>query len=197
MIKNPPGSRGADSATLALEPNDASGLGRLRLSIGGVALVADIDPTSDDIIVPLRALPGEVLQLFGSTPAGASAAALELRLGTLVLTNVPIRIEGDAAAVRIGLGWLAQLMPTVDPVARTVRLRAPPAPATPQSPRVVPPEPAGEPLPVLFGFPGVRMVARVGSAPVALESAGGRAALRGTRWTLDPARGAVYRETPR
>jgi hypothetical protein len=197
LIKNPPGTRGADSTTLTLEPNDASGLGRVQLRIGGVELAADIDPTSDDVIVPRRALPGEAVQLFGSTPAGASAVALELRLGSLVLTNVPIRIEGDAAAVRLGLGWLAQLMPTVDPIARTLRLRAPPERSTPQAPRLVPPEPAGEALPLLFGFPGVRIVARVGSAPIALESAAGRAALRGARWTLDPVRGAIYRESPR
>ncbi|HEY4659712.1 MAG TPA: hypothetical protein VIH11_09400, partial [Gemmatimonadaceae bacterium] len=56
-------------------------------------------------------------------------------------------------------------------------------------------EPArGEALAILLGFPGVRLVARPGQSPVALESAAGRAALRGARWTFDLRRGAVVVE---
>jgi hypothetical protein len=47
-------------------------------------------------------------------------------------------------------------------------------------------------VPMVLGFPGVRIVARTWESPVLLTSPAGRAALRGHRWTVDVRRGVIW-----
>jgi hypothetical protein len=100
-------------------------------------------------------------------------------IGAQSLSNVPVRLEQDARP-RIGLDVLASLTPTFDLAARRLTLRG-----------VMPRPPAGDQVPLLLGFPGVRIVPRRGEPPVALESPAGRSALRGARWTFDARHGAI------
>jgi hypothetical protein len=96
------------------------------------------------------------------------------------LANVHARLSPGARAA-IGLDVLAGLVPTFDASAHMLTLRS--------HATVVP----GDAIPFLLGFPGVRIVARTGQPPMAIESAAGRAALRGARWTFDLRRGAIVR----
>ena len=107
------------------------------------------------------------------------AVVFDVAIGDLRLTNVPARLSPGARPA-IGLDVLAALTPTFDAASHllTLRQRAP--------------SPSGEPLPILLAFPGVTFVARARQAPVAIESAAGRAALRGSRWTIDLRRGAIF-----
>ncbi|MFI5245364.1 MAG: hypothetical protein ACHQQR_09090, partial [Gemmatimonadales bacterium] len=102
----------------------------------------------------------------------------EIAIGAMRFSNVPARLY-PAAHATIGLDVLAALTPTFDASAHRLMLRQQAAPAS------------GDPLPILLSFPGVRLIARAGQAPVAIESAAGRATLRGASWTFDVRRGAI------
>ena len=120
-------------------------------------------------------------ELFGMRDSMTIAAVRTVGIGALQLTNV-CALLGRPAQPAIGLDVLAALTPTFAAAARTLTLRRRFAART------------GESLPMLLGFPGVRFVPRAGQSPVAMESAAGRSALRGTRWTFDVKRGALETE---
>jgi hypothetical protein len=178
LAANAPANSGADSAVVALEPNEAAGFGRIALAIGGVTLQADIDPNIEGLLLPSTAEVTGEAQQFGMHDSTSVAVIYSVRIGGVRLTNVSASLSPSATPA-IGLGVLAALTPTFDAGAHslTVRRQAPP--------------PLGDPLPILLAFPGVKLVARAGQAPVPMESAAGRAALRGTRWTFDVRRGAI------
>jgi hypothetical protein len=172
---------GPDSSEVALEPNESAGFGRVVLDVGGVMVPADVDARAEGIVLPaaLRSLGG--VELFGTRDGATLAVVHEVMIGAHRLRNVPARIERVASA-RIGLDVLAKLTPTFDASRKTLTLHSASSAPTPAP---------GEALPILLMFPGVRMVARSGEPPVAMESPAARAALRGTRWTFDVRRGAV------
>jgi hypothetical protein len=178
LATHAPARIGADSTVVALEPNESAGLGRITLTVGGAPLQADIDPNVSGLVLPsLPAVAGESQQ-FGMHAGASVAAVLNVSIGDLRLTNVPAQLAPGARPV-VGLDVLAALSPTFDATAHRLTLR--------QSVVAV----SGESLPILLAFPGVRIVARAGQAPVSIESAAGRAALRGSRWTLDARHGAI------
>jgi len=182
LATHPPTRQGPDSSVVALEPNELAGLGRVTIGIGNTVVRADIDPNVEGLVLaPTLELLDE-LQRFGTRGDTTLAVAYIVTLGEQSLSNVPVTLEPEARS-RVGLDVLAPLVPTFDLAARRLTLHASAK------------EPArGEALAILLGFPGVRLVARPGQSPVALESAAGRAALRGARWTFDLRRGAVVVE---
>ena len=178
LASHAPARTGADSTVVALEPNEAAGLGRITLTVGGESFRADIDPTVNGVVLPSTPAVAAESQQFGMRAGASIAVVLGVSIGDLRLANVPAQLAPGARPVA-GLDVLSALSPTFDAGAHTLTLRQHVAPAS------------GETLPILLAFPGVRIVARPGTPPVSIESAAGRAALRGSRWTLDVRRGVI------
>jgi hypothetical protein len=172
-------TRGADSTTVRLEPNELADLGRITLRIGAVDIPADIDPTIEGIALTANADLLGGLQLFGERDGVTLAVAPNVALGAIIRTNVPVTLQSGGSA-RVGFDVIAALTPTFDATARTLTLRV--KDDTPAG---------GREIQFLLGFPGVRIVARAEQTLVAIESAAGRAALRGVVWTLSLKRGAI------
>ena len=172
-------TRGADSTTVRLEPNEVVGFGRITLRIGTVDVPADIDPTIEGIAVVATADLLGGLQLFGSRDGVTLAVAPSVALGSIVRSNIPVTLQRGGTA-RVGFDVIAGLTPTFDATARTLTLRVKDETAA-----------VGHEIPFLLDFPGVRLVSRAGAPPVAIESAAGRAALRGGAWTLSLKRGVI------
>lgn len=178
LADHPPAHLGADSVTVALEPNDAAGFGRVALSIGGTTILADITPAVEGLVLPSTPEVSAQAQQFGMQDTSSVAVIFTVGIGAMKLANVPARLSPRARPA-VGLDVLAALTPTFDAAAHQLVLRQRAVAA------------AGDLVPFLLGFPGVRLVPRAGQAPVAMESAAGRAAIRGARWTFDLKRGAI------
>ena len=171
---------GPDSLVAPIDPNDAFGLGRIVLLFQGAPMQVDIDPNVEGLVLPSWPIVTGAAEQFGMRDSATVAAVRDFTIGTMHFANVRAKLAPDAHPA-IGLDVLAALEPTFDAVGHRLTLR--------RHNVVV----AGEPLPFLLGFPGVRVLPRTGQPPVALESAAGRAALRGARWTFDLKRGAIVR----
>lgn len=149
------------------------------IEVGNVRLPADVAADIEGLVLPATTDMMGAVEVFGSESGATLAVAHTVTIGRLTFRNVPARLEPIVTA-RVGLDLLARLTPTFNLAARTLTLHAGAgAPAR------------GDELRILLTFPGVRIAARADAAPVGLESAAGRAALRGARWTLDLKRGAV------
>jgi hypothetical protein len=170
---------GPDSAVTPLEPNELAGIGRIVVGVGGTTLPVDVDPSIEGLMLPSTVGVLAALRTFATPEGGTTGVVFEMTLGGYSLTNVPVRLSPDERA-RIGFDVLARLTPTFDQAGRRLTLRLRP-----------PERPRGEEVAILLTFPGVRLVVRDGQAPVALEAAAGRAALRGARWTFDLRHGAL------
>ncbi len=180
LSSHAPAHSGPDSVTVPLEPNEAAGLGRIAIVIVRETIQADIDPNVSGLVLPSTpAVTGESQQ-FGMHDSATVAAVHLVGIGGMRLANVPARFFPTARPL-VGLDLLAAFTPTFDAGGHRLTLR--------QHPVTL----AGDPLPILLAFPGVKLVVRTGQPPVAIESAAGRAALHGTRWTLDVKRGAIVR----
>jgi hypothetical protein len=179
LTRNPPSFTGPDSSVVALQPNELAGLGRIAIEVGGASLPADVDASIEGLVLPATTDMMGAVEFFGNDGGASIAVAHSVTIGGFALRNVPVRLE-PVASVRVGLDVLARLTPSFDMTARTLTLRS--SAAGPER---------GDALRILLTFPGVRIAARADAAPVGLESAAGRAALRGARWTLDLKRGAV------
>lgn len=174
---------GADSSVVSLTPNELQGLGRVRITVAGIELDADISATVSGLLVPATVRTFSAVTAVGAR-GDTTLAVATLAIGAVTLGPVPLRLAPGVAVARVGLDVLGQLMPTFDAARRTLVVRAVPVQVT------------GRRLPILLGFPGVTFVATAGTGPVALHAAGGRAALRGARWTLDVNGGAIMVEDP-
>jgi len=87
--------------------------------------------------------------------------------------------------IRIGLDVLWSLQPIFDERAGTLTLgRSVTATSTAQQ------------LPWMLTFPGLLLVPEVGQPPLRIESARGRALLRGTRWQIDTRTATIRIERP-
>jgi hypothetical protein len=177
-------ANGPDSVVVRLEPNEAAGFGRIALNIGGTIVPADIDPNVDGVVLPAGTDVLGSTQLFGTLRSGGVTlgAAYSVSIGALTLTNVPVRIDAGGHA-RIGFDVLSPFTPTFDAPAEHLTLRQHGA------------APMGaESFAFVLGFPGIRIAARPSLPLVPIESAAGRAALRGARWTFNLRRGVVTLE---
>jgi hypothetical protein len=171
---------GADSLVVPIDPNDMYGLGRITLLFQGAPMQVDIDPNVDGLVLPSSPGVTGASEQFGMRDSATVAVVREFAIGAMRFSNVHARLSPGARPA-IGLDVLATLEPTFDAGAHKLTLRRKNVPV------------AGDSVAVLLGFPGVRVVPRAGTAPVALESAAGRASLRGAPWTFDLKRGAIVR----
>jgi hypothetical protein len=178
LVSHPSARSGDDSVTVALAPNEFAGLGRITLTVGGENVDVDIDPTTDGLVLPPNGAVTAASLQFGMHDTTSVAVVYAVGIGAIRLVNVPARLS-PVARPTIGLDILAPLMPVFDAGAHALTLRQHAAQAQ------------GDLLPFVLGFPGVSFVARPGQPLVAMGSAAGRAALRGSRWTFDLRRGAI------
>jgi len=178
LVNHPSARGGDDSVTVALEPNEIAGLGRVTLTVGGENVDVDIDPAADGLVLPSNGAVTAASLQFGMHDSTSVAVVYAVGIGAMRLANVPARLS-PVARPTIGLDVLAPLMPTFDAGAHALTLRQHPA------------QGQGDLLPIVLGFPGLSFVARQGQPLVSMGSAAGRAALRGSRWTFDVRRGAI------
>lgn len=173
---------GAASATVPLRPNELFGLGRITIVVGGETIEADIQPLSNGLVLP------STMSLFAAVePSGGRgdttfAVARSVAIGGVRFGPLPAVLVPSLRVATIGLDVLGQLHPTFDVAAGALTVRSGPYQAR------------GERLPILLTFPGVSFVPEKGRAAVALHAAAGRAAVRGVRWTLGVASGALIVE---
>jgi hypothetical protein len=180
LASHAPAYGGTDSTIVPIDPNDSFGLGRIVLIFRGAPMQVDIDPNIEGLVLPSWPVVTGESQQFGMRDSATVAVVREFKIGTTQFTNTRATLSPTAHPA-IGLDVLAALEPTFDAVGRHLTLRRHNA--------VI----AGETVPILIGFPGFRLVPRAGQPPVSIESAAGRAALRGVPWTLDLKRGAIVR----
>jgi hypothetical protein len=185
MAAHPPAVSGADSVTVAFEPSSAIGLGRVRLVVGTDTLLADVDPSIDELVLGDYTRYASSVQVFTAGPGDRVAVLHRAAIGDLVLERIPARIDERLGPLRarIGLILLARLAPTVDAGAELLTLRRAGRVDAATGRRRVP---------LLFGFPGVRVARQ--DRFVAIESPAGRALLMQARWTLDLKRGELVLE---
>lgn len=190
LIDRASGVTGEDSTVVVFAPLEVGALGRVPLVLGSDTLWGEVDPQETGIVLPGLGRGAGLVEVTGKDRRGVLGILREGALGALVLRQVPVRIDSTLGVGRARLGFdlFAQLTPTVDGRAGLVTLR--------RSGRMA--ERAGAAaLPMLLGFPGVRVVPRAGDAPVTIASPAGRAALRGRVWTVDVRRGVIWAETAR
>ena len=180
LVAHAPAYNGSDSTIVPLDPNESFGLGRIVLIFQGAPMQVDIDPNIEGLVLPSWPVVTGEAQQFGMRDSATVAVVREFKIGTIQFSNVRAKLS-PAAHPAIGLDVLAALEPTFDAAGRHLTLRRHNA--------VI----AGETVPILIGFPGFRLVPRVGQPPVTIESAAGRAALRGAPWTVDLKRGVIVR----
>jgi hypothetical protein len=176
---------GAPSATVPMQPNEMLGLGRIAIQVGGERIESDIQPLLTGVMLP------STMQLFSTlesvTARGDTtfAVASQISIGGVHVGPVPVMLVPGLRAGRIGLDVLALLRPTLDQRAGTLTVRSTdPVPEVAASQRRL----------LFLNFPGVSYLARDGEGAVALHTPAGRAGLRGMRWTLDVASGAILIE---
>ncbi|MHB0964599.1 MAG: hypothetical protein ACYC5V_15470 [Gemmatimonadaceae bacterium] len=185
LVNRPTSVVGADSTIVPFAPMEIGALGRVPLVLGADTVWAELDPQEEGIVLPGMARGAGLVDILGDDRRGVLGILQECTVGTLSLINVPIRIDASLGAgrARIGFDVFAMLAPTVDGRAGTVTLR--------RAGRVAVRSGAIG-MPVVLGFPGVRLAVRAGEPPVPMTSPAGRAALRGRPWTVDLRRGVIW-----
>lgn len=189
LAANAPAISGVDSVTVPFEPSSVQGLGRVSLVIGGQTLAADIDPATDEIVLGDHRAYAQAVRVFTDSASNERVAVVErASLDGLVLERAPARFDArlGPARARIGLSLLAKLAPTVDEHAELITLRRNGRVDSAMGRRRIP---------VVFGFPGIRIARPDRLVPI--ESPAGRAVLAQARWTLDLKRGELVLETDR
>ena len=174
--------------TLPYKPlADASGLGIVHVTIGDREIEATIDPRMPGIVLRGTARRRRALKIFGTDSTGVIALVPELRLGTVVLSNVPARIETDESLVMgaapkssIGLDVVQHLAPTFDPISNSITLRR-----TDQIAATTP----GTRLTTMVDQSGTRVL--IDGRWEAMTSHSAAALFSTRRWTLDSRRGSI------
>ncbi len=181
---------GADSVVIPFAPLEVGTLGRVPMVIGADTLWGEVDPQVEGLVLPGLGRGAGLVDVLGDDRRGPVMIVRELSLGALTLRNVPARVDATLGVGRARLGFdvFALLAPTVDARAGTVTLR--------RSGRVAERERATG-LPVVLGFPGVRLAVRRGEALAPVTSPAGRATLRGRAWTVDVRRGMIWLDAGR
>lgn len=183
-------SIGADSVVLPFAPLEVGALGRMPMVIGSDTLWGEVDPQVEGLILPGLGRGAGLVDVLGDDRRGPVAIVREMSLGALTLRNVSARVDASLGVgrARMGLDVFALLAPTVDARAGTVTLR--------RSGRVDERQNVTG-LPLVLGFPGVRLAIRRGGPLVLGTSPAGRAALRGRPWTIDLRRGMIWVDAAR
>ena len=176
---------GADSVVMPFAPLEVGALGRVPMVIGTDTLWGEIDPQVEGLVLPGLGRGAGAVDVPGDDRRGAVLIVRELSLGALTLRNLPARVDArlGAGRARIGFDVFALLAPTVDARAGTVTFH--------RNGRVEERSLAVG-VPLVLGFPGVRLAVRRGEALVPVTSAAGRATLRGRVWTVDVRRGTLW-----
>lgn len=166
-----------EEVTVPMRPSRTPGLlGAVDVQTsrgGGDSLTADIDAN----------VTGAVLGVGVASRMGLRRGQRldELWLGARRLTTVSVRVDSTLQpdALRIGLDLLWALEPLFDERAGTLTLGRRATGGASQ-------------IPWLLTFPGLQLVPRVGEPPARIESAAGRALLRGRRWQIDPRQATIH-----
>jgi hypothetical protein len=176
---------GADTTVVPFAPLEIGALGRMPLRIGSDTLWAELDPQEEGLVLPGMARGAGLVEIFGTDRTGPVGIVRECALGEITLRNVPVRIDASLGVGRARLGFdvFARLAPTVDARGGVVTLR--------RSGRVAERD-GDDAVPLLLGFPGVRLAVRSGVPLAMIAAPAGRAALRGRAWTLDIRHGVIW-----
>jgi hypothetical protein len=175
---------GSALASVALQPNETFGLGRITLGVGNEKVEADIQPLMNGVQLPSSMALYSVLDAVTSSGDTTFAVAQQLSIGGVTIGPVPVMLVPNLGAARLGLDILSLLRPTFDLNGRTLTVRSVEAQTAPPL----------EKRELFLTFPGISFVVQPGQPPVTLHSVAGRAALRGLRWTLDVPAGAIFIE---
>jgi len=183
-------TQGADTVQLTFAPIEVGALGRVPMLIGHDTLWGEVDPQVEGLVLPGFGRGVGLIDVIGEDRKGQVAIVRELTLGVLTLRNVPARVDASLGVGRARLGFdvFASLAPTVDARAGVVTLR--------RGGKVDAPASATA-LPMILGFPGVRLAVRRGEPLAPMASPSGRMALRGHPWTVDLRRGTIWVDTAR
>ncbi|MDA1080271.1 MAG: hypothetical protein O2973_01140 [Gemmatimonadetes bacterium] len=173
---------GAAVDTVALQPNELFGLGRITITVGTEQIEADIQPLMTGLQMPSTMALFSALELVGARGDTTYGVARSVAIGAVKLGPIPVTLAPGLRVARIGFDVLSLLRPTFDSGEATLTVRTAAY------------EPQGRRLPLLLTFPGVSFFPGSRSGSVLLHTAAGRAALRGTRWTLDVPGGAIVIE---
>ncbi|MHB1310777.1 MAG: hypothetical protein ACYC3L_02080 [Gemmatimonadaceae bacterium] len=183
-------TQGADTVQVTFAPLEVGALGRVPMLIGRDTLWGEVDPQVEGLVLPGLGRGVGLVDVIGEDAKGEVAIVRELTLGVLTLRNVPARLDASLGVGRARLGFdvFASLAPTVDARAGVVTLRRGGKVALPA---------AAVAVPMVLGFPGVRLAARRGEPLAPITSPSGRMALRGHPWTVDVRRGTIWVDTAR
>ncbi len=182
LMAHPSSAVGADSAVLRLERGGPATMGRIALVIGGDTVRASIDPTVRGVLLDAASARRRGVRLFARDAGALRVAVVDtVRAGAVSFTNVPVRVAapGDTTGARVGLDWLGDRQPTIDPERYTVTLRR-----YPVDPRAV----QGARVPIVFTEDGWGLVVG-GFSP--MSTVEGRTALGERKWTLITSRGEI------
>lgn len=183
---HPPGVTGPDSAIARYEVNDTHLLGELALSIGGDSVRAVIEGREHGLVLDTSWIRRDGFARFASRgerdPRNVAAVAREVRVGEIVLTNVPVRFEALRSSVGavLGLDVLGRLAPTFHPGMGWMLLR--------KDGRIAEEAP-GFRIPTLATDAGVFVVKTQTIFPVGHPDI--QQVLRHREWTLNPERGEI------
>lgn len=162
---------------------DGRTLGSFSVRGSGGTMRAVIDPRVEGITVARADDPVLVPQRFGVMRDGAPLLIVDLWIGARRLTGLAARVDASLPPdeMRIGIDVLWAWRVQFDERAGTISVPA--AGAVVRTPASAP---GLQHVPLVLGFPGVWLIPNVGRMPVTIESAEGRALLRGARWRFEP-----------
>lgn len=162
---------------------DGRTIGQFSVRGRGGVVRAVIDPRVEGITLARADDPALAPQRFGPDRDGAPLLIPDVWIGARRMSGLAARVDASLPPdeMRIGIDVLWALRAQFDERAGTLTL-----PASTAMPRTPPSAPGLTHVPLALGFPGVWLVPTVGRMPVAIESAEGRALVRGSRWRFEP-----------
>ncbi len=141
---NRPTRRGPESVVVTLRRTSPEPIGTIALRIGNDTILAHIDPRTRGLTLDAAWTTRRGIVMFAPEGARTTEQVVgvvrELRIGELVLGNVPVRFatRGEPARAIVGLDFLVRLAPTFDEQASTVTLRRTGRAPAPRSARTYP-----------------------------------------------------------
>lgn len=176
---------GAETTVPMQMTEDARTLLRFEARTARGPVWVTVDPRVEGVAVSSASDTMFRVQRFGEGMPYEPVLLHELSIGARTLTWIDAVVDPSVRAgeLRVGMDVFWQLRPIVDERAFTITFPALGTPAT---------VPVGAlQTPFVLAVPGLMLVPRPGMPPVAVESDGGRAWLRGARWWLDQTAGTV------